>query len=166
MKGCHSLRCSAAASQRHGGFTYVGLLILLAIMAVTITNSLRQGSALQRREKEHELLLIGLQFHTAFRTYYQSTPAGKSPYPTSLEDLVRDTRGPVMRRHIRKIYVDPVSGKDWVLIAGPGGVGISGVHSISEDPPQKNEGFPDELSELDDKTKYSEWIFGYDVPTK
>lgn len=155
-----SRRCKHIHSH---GFTYVALMILVAIMALAITNAMRLGSAMQHRERELALLSIGEKFQKAFRTYYEDTPAGKSRYPSDLEELVRDTRGHSVQRHIRKIYIDPLTGRDWGLVTSPDGKGISGVYSTAEGIPEKTDGFPEALSYLTDKKTYSQWVFGYDI---
>jgi type II secretory pathway pseudopilin PulG len=143
---------------RHQGFTYVGLLIFLAILALTVTMSIGTGTALQRGEREDELLFIGTQLQAAFRSYYAATPQGKPFYPATLDDLVRDTRGSKMLRHLRKVYVDPLTGKDWGLQMAPEG-GIIAVFSTAEGTPTKTGGFPSELSYLEGTKKYSDWVF-------
>lgn len=151
-------RLPTCRPSQHQGFTYVGLLIFLAILALTVTTSLGTGAALQRGEREDELLFIGTQFQAAFRSYYAATPQGKSFYPATLDDLVRDTRGNTVLRHLRKVYVDPLTGKDWGLQMTPEG-GIIAVFSRAEGVPTKVDGYPRELSFLKGTKKYSDWIF-------
>lgn len=142
------------------GFTYIGLLIIIAIISLCATMSFQAGSLFQRNEREAELLFIGSQFNNAFLSYYNSTPAGQQGYPKTLNDLLKDTRTPVTHRHIRKLYIDPITGAPWELQIAPEG-GISGIHSRSTAPPLKHTNFPVELSNLEGKGKYSDWIFGY-----
>lgn len=143
------------------GFTYLGVLIVIAVIGAIAAHTLSVGAAMQRRVAEEELLFIGLQFQTAFKTYYEATPAGKSPYPNRLSDLLRDPRYPIPRRHLRKIFTDPLTGKaDWGTLEAPGG-GIMGVHSFSGDRPIKVAEFETALTPLEGKNKYSEWVFMY-----
>jgi len=150
--------------RRQPGFTYIGLLIFLAILGVASAATLSLGSLLQQRDSEAELMFVGSQYAAAFRSFFEATPAGQRQYPAKLEDLLRDPRYPGIRRHLRKIYVDPVTGsEEWGLVAAPGG-GVMGIHSLSPREPIKVAGFDPAFAPLADKKKYSEWIFGFAAP--
>lgn len=143
------------------GFAYIGLLILIAILGIISAATITGGSAMQRRVQEEELLYVGHQFALAFKSYYEATPAGLPSYPATLQDLVRDPRVPGVRRHLRKIHVDPLTGaEDWGVILAPGGR-ISGVFSKSNAAPIKRTQFDHDLLALEGKEKYSGWVFGY-----
>lgn len=121
------------------GFTYLGLLLLLALFGLASAMTLEVVEQSARREAENELAHIGGAFHRAFFAYYTQTPVGAKRYPASLEDLVRDPRYPGVKRHLRQIRVDPLTGKaDWGLIAAPEG-GIMGVYSQFEGTPIRGE---------------------------
>ena len=142
------------------GFTYVGLLILLAIIALASATTLTLGSFLQQRANEAELLFIGSQYAAALRAFVESTPAGQKQLPLKLEDLLRDPRYPNVKRYLRKIYIDPLTGKQaWGLVTARGG-GFIGIHSLSEAAPIKITGFDPAFLSLSNKKKYSEWVFG------
>lgn len=142
------------------GFAYLALLITIAILGALAAGSLSAGATLQRRLAEQELLVIGLQFQRAFQSYRNATPAGQPPFPERLEDLVRDKRGPTIKRHLRKIYADPLTGRfEWGVFEAPGGR-IAGVFSRAEGQPIKVAEFPVELADFENKARYAEWIFG------
>lgn len=142
------------------GFAYLALLITIAILGALAAGSLSAGATLQRRLAEQELLVIGLQFQQAFQSYRNATPIGQPPFPERLEDLVRDKRGPAIKRHLRKIYADPLTGRfDWGVISAPGGR-VAGVFSRADGQPIKVTQFPAELVDLENRARYSEWIFG------
>src|SRR5688572_13941479 len=150
--------------REQAGFTYIGLLIFLAILGLASAATLSLGSLVQQRESEAELLFIGGQYAAAFRSFFEATPAGQRQYPAKLEDLLRDPRYAGIRRHLRKIYVDPITGtEEWGVVAAPGG-GIMGIHSLSGRGPIKVAGFDPAFAPLADKKKYSEWIFGFAPP--
>ena len=87
--------------------------------------------------------------------------SGKRPYPSDLGELLRDHRFPGIRRHLRKAYYDPLTGKsEWGVAEAPEG-GIMGVYSLATETPIKLTGFPEQFSQLEGKTKYTDWIFGY-----
>ena len=149
---------------RARGFTYIGLLIFLAILGLASAMTLSVGSFMQQRANEDELIFIGGQYANAFRSYFDSTPAGLHPFPAKLDELLRDPRYPGVRRHLRQIYVDPMTGKEqWGTVAAPGG-GIMGLHSLSQQAPIKVSGFDPGFAPLSDKKKYSEWVFGIVPP--
>lgn len=146
---------------RQAGFTYIGLLIFIAILGLVATATVAAGSVMQRRMAEDELLFIGSQFQAAFKTYYETSPPGQRPYPSSLSDLIRDPRYAGIRRHLRKIYADPLTGREeWGTIEAPGG-GVMGVYSLSAETPIRVSGFEPEFAAFDGKKKYSEWVFTY-----
>lgn len=143
----------------NSGFTYVGLLILIAILSIVATTTVSIGALAQRRQAEEELLVIGLAFQQALISYYNATPDGQPRHPAKLEDLLKDPRYPSIKRHLRKIYMDPMTGKaEWGLIEIHGK--IVGVHSLSKMSPIKVGNFSGRLDNLNSKNKYTEWIFG------
>ena len=146
------------------GFTYIGLLIFLAILGLASGMTLSVGSFMQQRISEDELLYIGAQYSAAIKGYFESSPAGLRQFPSKLDDLLRDPRYPGVRRHLRKVYVDPITGKqEWETVAAPGG-GFMGIHSLSDRAPIKTSGFDLAFATLADKKKYSEWVFGFTPP--
>ena len=147
--------------QRPRGFTYVGLLITIALIGVGLGAVGPLSHTLQLREKERELLFVGDQFRRAIGLYYERSPGGLRQYPKKLEDLLRDERYPGVQRYLRRIYVDPLtSGKDWGLVEVPG-VGIMGVYSRSDSKPVKAANFPPAYEAFATAEKHSDWKFVY-----
>ena len=145
---------------RSRGFTYLGLIILLAIMALVAAAGLKMGTLLQRAAAEEELLEIGAQFSEALRSYAAATPQGKPPQPPSLQDLLKDPRFPNPRRHLRKIFVDPITGKaEWGVIWLGDKVGVLGVHSLSDARPLKIANFDIRFLNMENREKISDWRF-------
>lgn len=148
------------------GFTYLGLLIVIAIIGIAASATTTLGALAQRKDAEEDLLIIGLTFQQAIKNYYHATPSGQGRYPRNLEDLIRDPRFPTQKRYIRRIYPDPITGKaDWALIKAPDG-GIMGIHSLSSQRPIKIGLFPIELSGFEGKEQYSEWCFTFSPQLK
>jgi len=140
------------------GFTYVGLLLLVAAMGVSMAVVGQVWQTKQKREREDELLFIGNQFRRAIEYYYVSTPGGGARFPRSLEDLLRDPRYPGVRRYLRRIYRDPMTGRnEWGLVKA--GEVIVGVHSLSEEAPLKKRGFRFADRSFEDRDRYADWIF-------
>ena len=146
---------------REAGFTYLGLIIFVAIIGLVGAATLKIGSLLQRAAGEEELLEIGAAFSAALDSYAAATPRGGSPYPPSLAELLKDPRSPAVRRHLRKVYVDPLTGKaEWgIVYLGGGETGVVAIHSLSNARPLKIANFDSRFKGLDNKETVSEWRF-------
>ncbi len=142
-----------------GGFTYVAILIFIAIFTAGVA-ALGLGS--QRdliRDKEAELLFIGEEFKQAIGNYYLRTPGGGGDYPKGLDELLSDERFINKPRYLRKIYVDPITGKkEWGLILSPSGR-IIGIHSLSNQTPLKTSGFDSAFDAFQRAGSYTDWKF-------
>jgi len=148
---------------RSEGFTYLGLLIFVAILGIVSSAVAALGSIAQRRSAEEELLFVGAQFRSALKSYYEATPLGSDPYPPSLQALLKDPRFPNVVRHLRQIYPDPITGRpDWLLVMSPSGE-IMGVSSPSTQRPIKVAGFPAPFETFAGKTSYAEWVFYFQM---
>ncbi len=141
-----------------GGFTYVWLLLAIGLMAAGLGATAEVASTAARRDKEAELLFAGDQFARAIARYRASVPASQQ-YPQRLEDLLADSRFPNVRRHLRRVYPDPMTGsREWGLVRGPNG-GIVGVYSTSTAQPLKTANFPKEYAAFAGATSYRDWVF-------
>ncbi|MCR6478742.1 type II secretion system GspH family protein [Variovorax sp. ZS18.2.2] len=198
-------RGTPASAQR--GFTYIWMLLLIALMGVGMTVAADVQTTVSQRDREKELLAIGRQFRTALASYYAARlptagaagglplPSGMGPgqpvsglppaaggggganfpgaggqpalppqndpsgYPASLEALLKDERFPGIRRHLRKVFVDPMTGKaEWGLVQVSGR--IVGIHSLSTAMPIKQAGFEGDEQAFTGAQSYAEWIFG------
>lgn len=142
------------------GFTYVGLIVLVTIIGLVGAATLRADALLRRAAAEQELLDIGMAFIGALDSYAAVTPNGQSPQPSALEDLLIDRRSPVVRRHLRKIPVDPVTGQaEWGVIHSSDRAGIIGVHSLSQAKPFKRANFDVPFVDFENKERLSDWEF-------
>lgn len=146
---------------RQAGFTYLGLIIFVTIIGLVGAATLKIGALLQRAAAEEELLDIGAAFSAALDSYAAATPQGASPYPPSLKELLKDPRVPGVRRHLRKIFVDPLTGKaEWgVVYLGEGTTGVVAVHSLSTARPLKIANFDSRFAGLDNADTISAWRF-------
>ncbi len=142
------------------GFTYLSLIVLLMIMGLVAAAALKMGTLMQRAAAEEELLEIGAQFSEALRSYAAATPEGQLKQPRTLQDLLKDPRFPNPRRHLRKIFVDPVTGKaEWGIVWLGDKVGVLGVYSLSNRRPLKVANFDIRFQNLENKERISDWKF-------
>jgi type II secretory pathway pseudopilin PulG len=142
------------------GFTYIGLLIFVAIASAGLAAFGEIASHAARREKEAELLFRGSAIAAAIASYYKK----ESRYPASLEALLEDKRFPMPVRHLRKLYPDPMTGEaNWALIEAPGG-GVMGVHSRADAAPIKTGNFPLKYEGFADAQTYADWKFVHSPP--
>lgn len=152
-----------AAKQR--GFTYLGLAFVLAYMASALLATGVLWRLEQQREREAELLFVGAEFQRAIGAYYDASPGKTKEYPKELEHLVRDARYLEVRRYLRKIYVDPMTGsREWGLVKTSSG-GVVGVYSHSQRAPLKRANFPEPLS-FAGARRHSDWRFVHEPASR
>jgi type II secretory pathway pseudopilin PulG len=157
------MRATAGRSRACDGFTYVWLLVAIAIMATGLAAIGEVATTAAKREKEAELLFIGDQFARAIAEYAAGSRDAPQ-YPQSLDELLADKRYPNVRRYLRRVYPDPMTGRaDWGLVRGPGG-GIVGVHSQSVERPLKTANFPAGYASFTGAATYSAWRFTPSLP--
>jgi type II secretory pathway pseudopilin PulG len=143
-----------------GGFTYVGMVILVFVLGLVGAATLKIDALLRRAAAEEELLFAGAAFADALTSYAAATPQGQPTQPPSLNELLRDSRSPAVRRHLRKIYVDPMTGStDWGIVWLADGKGVLAVHSKSQLQPLKIANFDAKLAGFEGKQHISEWRF-------
>jgi type II secretory pathway pseudopilin PulG len=146
---------------RQRGFTYLGILIAVALNGAVMGVTLEVWHTAQARERERELLFVGRQFRQAIERYYRATPGREKKYPASLEELLEDPRLPGTQRYLRRIYRDPLTGvAEWGFVRDGQGA-ILGVRSLSEARPIKAAGFDEDEAEFAEARQYSDWQFVY-----
>lgn len=148
---------------RQEGFTYLGMLLIVALMGFGLAAFGELYSHAAQRERERELLFVGNQFRDAIGSYYNKSPGAKV-YPKKLDDLVEDKRFPMPQHHLRRLYRDPMTGtSEWALVEAPSG-GFMGVHSLSEETPIKSGDFSTKEASFEDAENYTKWMFTYSPP--
>ena len=145
------------------GFTYLGVLVIMAVMLMAMGAVSEVWHTVMQREKERELIFIGHQFRLAISQYYQHFG---HKYPPNLISLLEAEDAAGKKVHfLRKIYLDPVTGNDeWGTVIAKSG-GVAGVYSLSLDKPYKQAGFRDADSSFELSEKYSDWKFVF-IPAK
>ncbi|QTN25671.1 type II secretion system protein [Rhizobacter sp. AJA081-3] len=107
------------------GFTYLGLLLAIALVGLGLSVASEVWVNVARRQKLEQLEFVGQQFVQAIGSYYESTPGPVKRYPNTLQDLLEDRRNAFVRRHLRQVYVNPFGG-DWERIEATEG-GLRGI---------------------------------------
>ncbi len=146
------------AGQAQRGFAYLWVMMLVFITGLGLTTAAEIHHTEIRRDKEAELLAIGRQFRQAIGAYYEANAA--HVYPASLEDLLQDRRFPGASRHLRRLFVDPMTSRpEWGIVRVGGR--IVGVHSLSSEKPIKQDRFEPGNESFRQRAKYSDWVFTY-----
>ncbi len=149
-----------------GGFTYLAVLVIVVIMGIMLGIVGQSWQTIMKREREEELLFRGSQYRDAIARW--NKPRGGQHVATplrELKDLLKDPRSMATVRYLRRLYKDPVTGEDFVVVTDPV-KGVIGVRSKSEEEPMKQGNFPDDkeheyMKVFEGKKKYSEWLFVY-----
>ena len=142
-----------------GGFVYVWVLALVAVLALGLAAIGPLWSQEAKRDREDDLLRVGKLYAEAIAGYYRVSPGSVKHYPPSLEALLLDTRFVGTVRHLRTLYADPVSvDTPWGLLRAPDG-GIRGVYSQSAAVPLRTVPVDLGIAVLAPAARYAEWQF-------
>lgn len=156
---------SAGPGRAQAGFSFLGLLFLLAGLGVALAALGTVWSTAAQREKERDLLFIGDQYRRAIESFWKiPLPVGTPRrLPNNFDELLADPRFPNTVRHLRRVWRDPLTGtSEWGLVREPDG-GLSGIHSLSASQPFKRGNFAPEYEQFREADSYREWVFRFDV---
>lgn len=118
---------------RQRGFTYFGVLLTVAISSASLLVIVPRWSATAARQQKTQRDWVLAQYQQAIRSYVESSTGAAKQYPPSLQDLLQDRRGLVVRRHLRQLFVDPATGRpDWHLERAADG----GIRAVRADAPK------------------------------
>ena len=149
------------------------MLFAVTLLGIVMAGIGQVWQTKSQREKELELLFVGGQFQKAITSYYNNVTGAVKQYPESLEDLLQDDRSSTPKRHLRKIFLDPMTNSyEWGLVREPvpeettgatfmDSDGIIGVYSRSEKVPIKEKNFPDEYADFSKADSYQDWQFTF-----
>lgn len=142
--------------RRDAGFTYLGVLFLVGLLALTAGMASAVWATAQQREHERQLAFAGRQYQQAIERYRQQAHGSDAPFPREVAHLLRDPRVPGVRRFLRQPYVDPMTDKaEWGLVRLADG-SIVGVHSLSS---RTAIGGPPDAPGISGGKTYREWRF-------
>jgi type II secretory pathway pseudopilin PulG len=148
------------SQHRQRGAGFLALLLVIAAMSAAAATAAQWTSAVMQREREAQLLWAGVQIQRALLAYAQTAPDELRRYPRSLDELLLDTRATAPRRHLRRVYEDPMaSDGQWALVRDNAGR-IVGVHSRSMRAPMKRSRFAAEAARFEKASTYTQWVFG------
>lgn len=151
-----------AGERLHGGqrgFTFVLVLLALAMSSIGLAVVGPTWSERLRREREQDLLHIGRLYAEALVSYRDASPGSLKQYPLRLEHLLEDPRFVGTRRHLRRLYPDPLGGgRPWGLVHDAQGR-VIGVFSQSEDEPLMRRSLDLGTVQLPPARHYADWKF-------
>lgn len=137
--------------RRESGFTFVELMVTLAIMAILVTVAVPLVQVSAQREKEKELRSALMEIREALDAYKRATEQGRvavslgeSGYPKTLEVLVEgvaDQRSPVQKKiyFLRRIPRDPMA--DSSVVDPAKTWGLRSYQSPADDPQEGDDVF-------------------------
>ncbi|WP_079434036.1 type II secretion system protein [Zoogloea sp. LCSB751] len=149
------------AHGRQRGVTYLLMLFAVAALGFGLAHFGGLWATAAQRGREAELLFIGGEFARALASYQAALPDDPAPGPATLDALLIDPRVPFVRRHLRRVYRDPMTGAaDWVLERQDGR--IVGLRSRSEREVLRSDGLPEWVSSSGVAAaglRYRDWLF-------
>lgn len=159
------MQVGSATADRQSGFTLIAVLAAMFLLALGSQTVMTWVSEEARREREAALLHIGESYLIAIRSYYEASPGLVKQWPRTLEDLTDDTRFVGIRRHLRRVYADPIRrSPEWGLIPSIDGSGIAGVYSLSEEVPLITIAVDVAGLTVGPAARYVDWKFVYQPP--
>jgi type II secretory pathway pseudopilin PulG len=166
------------------GFTYILALTIMMIMGIMLGMVGQSWKTIKQRELEDEMIFRGDQVAELIYQRLLCKNAGlaqntvnqflwtiNSPNGTILDDLVigkeeRCTNGTTKKFRLRpSAAMDPLTNKQWQIVKPVGDITrFSGVASDSgEEPFRKNFATIYDSKLLDEKGKYSDWSFTWEL---
>lgn len=148
------------------GYALVLLLVLVAALGVVAAGAVQAGHNAGRRSAEAALLAAGDDFRNALLSWRRGGAPAASSGPAELADLLRDPRVAGVRRHLRAIPFDPLTGRaEWGVLRDNAGR-IVAVHSLAPGKPIKRQGFAPTQAGFDEAESYAQWRFGLVVSVR
>lgn len=152
-----------ALPRTQGGFLLSATILLLLVTGLLTFTLARRWEMEDRLAKERDLMWIGEQFRFALASYAAVVRGDGGRAPKTLEELVNDRRGESNRQHLRRVYVDPMTGKaQWGLVKDASG-GIVGVHSQSQAKPLPRDRLWPFNPSWAKARRYADWVFSAGV---
>jgi type II secretory pathway pseudopilin PulG len=157
------LRLPRLGRRRQGGMLLIGVLVFIALSALTAVHAGPRWFDARQRAAEEELLFVGEQYRQAIESYWREAPNAVQKMPGSVDDLIADKRFPFPKRHLRKEFRDPLA-PELALAEIREGDALLGVYSRAEGTPFRQAGFTGPQKSFNGAQSYAGWKFSF-VPT-
>ena len=95
---------------RQQGFGYLSVLMIVLMLGWFGAAKFEENQTRIKREKEKELLFALEAYYYAIEQYYLASDDGTHVLPEALDQLILDRRFIRTKRHLRKLYLDPMTG--------------------------------------------------------
>ena len=149
---------AAVGRARSGGWALLTALLSAMLIGLSATAAQISLRIEREREREQQLLQIGREVVAALRSYRDAVGVTQPELPRQLSDLVDDKRAIGVMRHLRRIPLDPFTGKeDWGLVRQ--GDRIIGIYSQATRAPLTRRGFPADFADFAKAARLSDWRF-------
>jgi type II secretory pathway pseudopilin PulG len=109
----------SGARRKQAGFTYLWVLVAVAIGGVGLAAASEVWTTTSRRAKLEQADWAAAQYTQAIGSYCAFSPGSGGTYPDSIDALLEDRRGPTTRHHLRYAYRNPfATDGQWELVRG------------------------------------------------
>ncbi len=150
---------TAPGGHRQGGFAYLALLAILALLGIALAAVGTRWADRVQREREQELLRVGQLYAQAILAYHRGSPGSDKTWPKDLRDLLLDPRMLGTVRYLRSPYGDPMlPGQPFGLVRAADDT-IRGVYSTSTAAPFHTGPVDLGVVVLAPAQHYSDWQF-------
>lgn len=141
------------------GFTYLWTLMSVALLGIALAVTGSSWRAEMKRDRERQLIRNAMQYVHAIESYYKASPGISRELPRTVEDLLEDRRFIGVRRHLRRLYGDPVrKWGDFEYVQNASGK-LIGVRSKSLEKPIRQAEWTDGVHTVDVAACYCKWLF-------
>ena len=89
---------------RQMGFTYIAVLLAVALVALGLSSVARVWSQVAERQRQADWAWMERQYAKAIDSYLRSSPGSVAEFPKSVDELLLDSRHLGTKRHLRKAY--------------------------------------------------------------
>jgi type II secretory pathway pseudopilin PulG len=123
------LRFPTRRAAQAQGFTYLVVLLTIAVMGIGLLAIAEVWVTTARREQLRHMDWVGEQYTHAIRSYYLASPGSVKHFPGSIQDLLEDSRHINLVRHLRSTDQHSFSNQGGfsVQLAFPEADGFTGV---------------------------------------